>query len=256
MIINELISTEKTYVDGLSILDFVYLTPLMSSKKHSNEILEIHQQIDKLKTIHSTLLDNLKKAVEKDPNQPLIGDIIIKFCPNLEQASVYIFNYPKYLEIVTKLMSDQSYVSLTKKTAEEYQKTHGSAFIQNVQQYLIMPIQRVPRYVLLITDMLRNISLSFGDAPQLIGAHRTMKKVATDINDKGHEYEADEKMRFVKTILTNFNPRIIKRREFICCGPLYVITNKEEVPKNWKYFFLFSDSLVITEITHYSFVLL
>ncbi|BFU25215.1 Rho guanine nucleotide exchange factor, putative [Entamoeba histolytica HM-1:IMSS-B] len=246
-VVNELVNTEKTYIQGLDIIIDVYLDTLIgSSKKLAKELTPIKDQISLILRSHQELLKELLGALIKNGECPLIGDIIVNFSPSLEDCAKYIFNYPTYLEKITSIM-DSSAISLTSKKAEDYRNSHQNCYVQNIQQYLITPIQRIPRYVLLISDLLRNISMVFGDAPRLIEAHKAIKKVATTINEKGHEYEADEKLAFVKTLLTNFTPKEIKR-EFICCGPMYVVNDRVSLPTVWKYFFLFSDILVVTEV--------
>ncbi|KAL7721991.1 Rho/RAC guanine nucleotide exchange factor [Entamoeba marina] len=176
-VVNELIASEKTYIQGLDIILSVYLDTLIAaSKKGAKDLVTIREQISSIHQRHQEFLSNLNRALITNPECPLIGDIIVNFSPSLESCAEYIFNYPTYLEQVTSMMTESN-LALT---------------IQHIQQYLITPIQRTPRYVLLITDLLRNISMSFGDAPKLIEAHRAIKRVATTINAKGHEYEADE----------------------------------------------------------------
>ncbi|ELP88154.1 Rho/RAC guanine nucleotide exchange factor, putative [Entamoeba invadens IP1] len=247
-VVNELINTEKSYIQGLDIIITVYLDTLISSsKKMAKELTPIREQIDEIQKSHNKFLADLNGSLVTNPECPLIGDIIVKFSPSLENSAKYIFNYPTYLEKITSFM-DTSALTLTAKVADGYKKSHGDCHVQSIQQYLITPIQRTPRYVMLITDLLKNISMSFGDAPRLVEAHKVIKKVATTINEKGHEYEADERMQYVKSLLTGFMLKEVKR-EFLCCGPMYVVTNRVSLQTVWKYFFLFSDVLVVTEIT-------
>lgn len=251
-VVNELVNTEKTYIQGLDIILSVYLDTLISSsKKLAKELTPIRDQIAEIYSSHDSLLKQLNGALIANPETPLIGEIISQFSPQLETCANYIFSYPTYLEKITSIM-DNSALALTAKSAESYKKAHGDVHVQSIQQYLIMPIQRTPRYVLLLTDLLKNISMAFGDAPKLVEAHKAIKKVAMVINEKGHEYEAAEKMQFVKPLIQNFFPKEISSREFLCCGPMYVVSNRVSLPSVWKYMFLFSDMLVVTNVSHYN----
>ena len=251
-VVNELILTEDNYIKGLDVLLNVYLYKIQTAqikKIDTSVFVSMTQQVENMKKTHNEFLKQLKQAVNENAKTPFIGNYIVEFSPKLEDCSRYIFSYPQYLQQFHLVMADESVISIVNKGIEEFKKQSGVTDIQGYMQYLITPIQRVPRYVLFLTDILRHISISFADAETLIEAHKAIKKVATAINTKGHEYEADERMEFVEKLFTNFSAKKEGiKREFICCGPLYVVTDKVSLPTVWKYFFLFSDMLVITEV--------
>ena len=63
--------------------------------------------------------------------------------------------------------------------------------------YLIQPIQRIPRYVLLLSDLLKFTEPSHPDYPLLEEALAKVQKIAKDINETKRE---DENMRKIVAI--------------------------------------------------------
>lgn len=55
---------------------------------------------------------------------------------------------------------------------------------------LILPIQRIPRYVLLLQDLLRHTESGHPDHADLVQALKDMRQVADYINEKKREAEA------------------------------------------------------------------
>lgn len=55
---------------------------------------------------------------------------------------------------------------------------------------LILPIQRIPRYVLLLQDLLRHTESKHPDHDDLVQALKEMRQVADYINEKKREAEA------------------------------------------------------------------
>ena len=249
MVVQELIATEASYVEGLQTMMTVYLDTLAASK-YKKKVAALREEVGSLIKMHQLFFQDLNEAAQQNPECPHIGAVVKRFSPFLEISARYIYNYPAYLKLITELSADSSLQSAFAKAADQYTK-NNNCYVQNIQQYLITPIQRPPRYVLLLTDMLRNIARTYADADVLIEAHKAIKKTASTINTKGYEYEMQEKYDMAFRMISNFKTIPDNNtRTFACCGPLFLVGDRNVYPDQWNYFFLFSDVLVETEITH------
>lgn len=68
-----------------------------------------------------------------------------------------------------------------------YKKASGSPL--NLEQLLIMPVQRLPRYALLLEALLKLTPEDHSDRHALIEAQEKVKGVLSGINTKAKEYE-------------------------------------------------------------------
>ncbi len=66
---------------------------------------------------------------------------------------------------------------------------------QGLSGFLIQPVQRLPRYVLLITDLLKNTAPEHADYADLTEALALMREVAMHINEEIARQENKAKVR-------------------------------------------------------------
>jgi len=141
-IINELVKTERRYVERLTVLDVEFMQALVKLKSNCDPLRKLCTQIQLLKKYHSVLLENLVggKSVPSAFNKT--GDY-------LKLTQDYIDLHSEVSGIIEKFCYQ------SKKFKESIEK---SELIYQVQlnSLLIEPVQRIPRYQLLLEDLLVN----------------------------------------------------------------------------------------------------
>lgn len=113
--------------------------------------------------------------------------------------------------------------------------------MKGLQSLMISPVQRVPRYKLLLQEMLKMTPLSHADRADLRRALKAVSEVATHINE---EVRTQENRRAIRRIEKEFlyDPGFVApHRLLIRRGPLLKQTRHENQLCE---FFLFSDILV------------
>jgi len=106
-----------------------------------------------------------------------------------------------------------------------------------------MPIQRIPRYRLLLEELINNTTKTHPDYAELEDALVKLKGVADEVNKAVVEQEAREKMMKVCRKFVDFKERELLKpgRKFVLEGELSKICRKDRQRRS---FFLFSDVLV------------
>eukprot|EP01083_Nonionella_stella_P183927 665915_1 len=148
--VNELISTEITYIDGLNTLLHCYSIPLskapkvLKSERHSIIFPPIIQSIIKLNT-------NLLKSMQS--NQQLIGKSMISFIPFLKIYENYMKNHDKATKLLSKIRSSSS----TSDTlcVQFLDNTANKTSNLTLESFLILPIQRITRYELVLSEIIK-----------------------------------------------------------------------------------------------------
>ena len=98
--------------------------------------------------------------------------------------------------------------------------------------YLIMPIQRIPRYVMLLSDLLKHTDPSHPDYKQLEQAVTKVEGVARYINEKKREDENMKRLLVInKSIEGTFeDPLVQPHRKFVREGALELVKVLVRVP--------------------------
>eukprot|EP01105_Mastigella_eilhardi_P012874 TRINITY_DN2934_c0_g1_i4.p1 TRINITY_DN2934_c0_g1~~TRINITY_DN2934_c0_g1_i4.p1 ORF type:complete len:825 (-),score=286.27 TRINITY_DN2934_c0_g1_i4:57-2474(-) len=187
--INELVATEKTYVDSLDVLVQVFLKPLdiqgdqlgCSSQARRN----IFSSVEIIKNYNRVFYSKIDKAVKASPTSPQLGPIFSEICGFLKVYTMYVSNYEVAVSTLTDLCRNSDFNTWLEHASQDPRLKN-----LDIYAYLIMPVQRIPRYVLLLQNLCRFASKSQPDYPQLVEAFEKMKDVATHINEKKRDVEA------------------------------------------------------------------
>jgi len=110
-----------------------------------------------------------------------------------------------------------------------------------------MPVQRLPRYVLLLSELLKNTPQSHPGYKALTEALRKVKEIADFVNEAKREAENMQQVLSIQDSLSGkrFMPIIEAHRRFDSKGTIiYYSSRKNFKPKNLQYF-LFNDLLVL-----------
>ncbi|KAJ3445818.1 faciogenital dysplasia protein [Anaeramoeba flamelloides] len=114
-------------------------------------------------------------------------------------------------------------------------------FKLNLQSFLIQPIQRIPRYQLLVNEILKHTDPEHKDYTDLQIPPQMIKKVATDVNTV--LINAKQNVILVSLNKKLSNVDLIKpHRKYVCEGVLMKKSTKKDQAR---LFYLFSDLLII-----------
>ena len=245
-IITELLSTEFSYVLHLRLLNDNYCIPikelqLISSKEYES----IFQNINKISEINSSLFKQFKARMAEEKfsfETGCIGDIILNIIEdkslNLQiEYQQYINNYDSSINSLTKIQkNNQNFDQFLKKTL---QKDNNFKILQS---YLITPIQRLPRYVLLLTELNKITSDDHNDKENIKKALEKVIQLTNEINSGRNFYEEMLKKETLfnnkfseidkKIIENNIHPQEIIILESISNDILHKFdTDKKSTPK-------------------------
>jgi len=136
------------------------------------------------------------------PDGPLTpGDVFASFTT---QAG-YLSSYTSYINnfddarnrLITLTEKNKAFASFIE-SAQASPRCCGL----NIEAFLIMPVQRLPRYVLLINELLKATPKDSSDYEKLNGALEMMKKLTKSVNEKKSEQEQRAMVSLVQSQLT------------------------------------------------------
>ncbi|KAK2962122.1 putative Titin like protein [Blattamonas nauphoetae] len=187
-VLNEILSTERSYVEQLSTFMSVFVEPCRKRKD------ELGVTDDQLKTIfgpiqiiletNKELLQSLAESVEENSGST-IGPVIT-------QMAGYLNCYKPYIKNYARASSTLEQVKKKNKAFRKFlQKCSNDRLSMNfpIESFLILPVQRLPRYKMLLESLLKNTLPDNPQFTQIEKAFETISALAESVNAECHESE-------------------------------------------------------------------
>lgn len=289
----EIVETESDYIDKLKLIKELYMAPLVALTKTGNEksaiitttqishifsnldiilnynailykqMREWKEKVDEEKAAAAAASASKKKKKDKSPARrdseggcpraKSLGTIFLTLTDFLKTYISYCNNYPRALETISELKEkNKRFVDFI----NECQLNERSESL-NLNMLIIMPIQRIPRYVLLLKDVLKYTPEDDPDYEKLTRALDKMRAVADDLNKKKKDAEDRDLLRHIdKKLIFNSNGNYgdfdsllsVQSRRYIGEGDGTVICSTVEKGKpKGMHIFLFNDIVCFTK---------
>ncbi|KAJ5079841.1 faciogenital dysplasia protein [Anaeramoeba ignava] len=260
----EILNTEITYVDMLKKVRDLYLYPLRKLQViPENKVKIIFSHLENILLVNENMLNKLVERFGSKPwhFEQKIGDIFLELTPFFKIYTNYINNYNQSMGMLNELRSKNGKFS---KFLEDVKNLPES---QNfpLESLLITPIQRIPRYSLLLDSLFNNTPAQHPDYNNLRQASQKAQEIAEYINEHKRDSENIEKvMMFDKKLKhKKFHLASSPARRFVLDGELLVFEgenvgdmkfinqahqrNSKITVKN-RYCILFNDLLLICKV--------
>ncbi|CAG8435084.1 2927_t:CDS:2 [Ambispora gerdemannii] len=233
--VKEIITTERTYVDSLRKLVNYFLVPLKENYQKSisknmilstkpmatmEDISALFGNVEQILSLHEQLLKQLEERYANWSPIELISGIFLQIAPYLKMYTTYLKSFPQAIATMERL----------KKESQSFKKflIHCSdkPALNGLQMnsFLIMPIQRIPRYKLLLEALLKYTHESHPDYASLTKCVQQITVIADDVNEKIRDAENQQKVIEIQGQVEGLPSAIVKpARRFIFRGDLYKV---------------------------------
>ncbi|EGG23389.1 pleckstrin domain-containing protein [Cavenderia fasciculata] len=244
-IVKEILSTEEIYVKNLAHLSKNYFEPIQENAAKLNikheHLKQMFSNIEVIKNYNNKFLEDLKPIIENWSHFQKIGHIFSQFILLLKVYTQYVKEYTQSYEILNNNRKNNS-------KFESFIAEKEAIDGKSINDYLILPVQRIPRYTLLLADLVKNTWKDHKDYNDLTESLKTMQEVATYVNEKKREAENIQKVTEIQNnFVGKFENLAEPHRRFVYEGNLHVISpNGKESPR---IIYLFNDVLVGTKPT-------
>lgn len=241
-IVEELYKNEKEYVEALRTLKDGYMVPLKTQSSVDDSIVDsIFYMIPEILTHHSIYLDFLDNVwTHWDTQRSTVGNIINTIFSKqtvLESYLSFVENYNS--KVIENTLTAKSSVQ---KFLEQCQRDTGSKL--SMKDLIVRPIQRIPRYELLIQRLLDNTSRDHPDYPLLQRACKVMHDLAVKIGTVNDSQQGEDMQETLKKLeLLLITDLAVPDRSYIR-HDMVQLFNKKDQCCIW----LFSDVVIVSSI--------
>jgi len=242
--VKEIVTTEKTYIQVLNYIIDEYQTPLLQGRPRliPNEQVNMicPQIIQTILHLNMKFLADLESKVlaNYDNESTPLAYLFKEFVPFFKMYTNYVNNHENATTELRHLNENEKFQKYCK---EKMSICNGL----DLSSLLIQPIQRIPRYELLIREVLGNTHADHPDKSELESCYQELKIMNSKINKSMDEHKRRSTVRIVEEQLGGsaaigfslVGParRLVKKGKFF----------KMSRQKNIEYtFFLLSDMLL------------
>ncbi|GAM20355.1 hypothetical protein SAMD00019534_035290, partial [Acytostelium subglobosum LB1] len=200
----EILDTEVIYVRNLEVIVHYYLKPLRTIQPPLVPIKVLQQifgHIEDLLTINRELLTSIQDRMTTWSTNKKMGDIFLKLAPYLKMYTEYCSNYDKAIaKLKEKTTESKDFAIYLKKISVD------SAFGLDLTSLLIMPVQRIPRYKMLLESLIKLTPKEFSDYKVIEDALVKVTEVADHVNESIREKQNSEKILTIQRRFTGYVP--------------------------------------------------
>ena len=248
----EILTTERSYNQQLAVMDDLLYTPLMARARDERravitetEVRLLFSDVQVLRSISTSFLRSLEERFRCwDGARTRLGDIFLGMMPFFRVYADYSRNYDKAI----------SYVAAQPRTAPlraffraQIAKAPTAALrSMDLASLLIVPVQRIPRYPLLLKELLKHTPATHPDHADLGAALAGIAQVAGWVNEfvrKGEE--ARMCVRLSRELVGMDEPLLVASRTFVREGEVVELAPADR-PRR-RVLLLFSDILVVAD---------
>uniref|UniRef100_UPI0037E785B8 FYVE, RhoGEF and PH domain-containing protein 4-like n=1 Tax=Semicossyphus pulcher TaxID=241346 RepID=UPI0037E785B8 len=190
-IANELLQTERAYVARLHLLDQVFCSRLTEEAGRGSfppeVIRNIFSNISSIYSFHNQfLLPDLDKCISHWCESPGLGNVLLQHAPFLRMYADYVSNFDQAMELV-RTWTERS--STFRNIIQDIQSQEMCGSL-TLQHHMLEPVQRVPRYEMLLRDYLKKLPKENPDYELAHKSLQTISMAATHSNSAIHKAES------------------------------------------------------------------
>ncbi|KAK6639154.1 hypothetical protein RUM43_007424 [Polyplax serrata] len=232
--INEIYTSEITYLKQLELIMKYFMEPLRT--KNWLPQSTFHALFGNLEILYKVNGELLQELKQQNGN---VGAAFTQLAPYLKLYSVYAYDYKQAFQMLQELLKSnkelREFISIREKLPEV-----STSF----QSLLIVPIQRIPRYKLLLQEVLNHTQCDDPEYCIIQGALKKVEETALHINDHVNQCEILESMIALAKRLSDCPINIVEPgRKIIKQGSL-MKASKNGRTAHSRYLVLFNDSLM------------
>jgi hypothetical protein len=246
----EILSTEEKYLASLQLLTKYWLTPLkdphQASFLNEKQIKALQLNLQTLEPLHSQICEQLRA------NPHHAGKVFLEYGEYFAVYKQYLGGYDGLLAVLDTLSHVTQFQKFLGKVREGFA---SSGSYLDLMSYLIMPVQRLPRYVLLLKEVTRNTDPRTPAFAELEKAVTKISAITLSINEAKRHIEAASRVLGVQQRLQNCKVSLlVPHRKLLKEGEMLEIqeakrtvispNNSKHVLKKHRMVFLFNDILL------------
>ena len=194
-------------------------------------------RLEIIQGLNKELLAAVKERVESWTDHTCLADVFLKMGAFFKMYTEYCSKYETAVHVYRELVKQSA------PFRDYLKKLEGLPDLQSLDlpSFLILPCQRIPRYLMLVSELNKWTWADHPDKQNLEKAVEMWQEVANHVNDSMDEAARMNQLLSIERKFNNELNLVVPHRKFIKQGPIHKITSRIVVTPTY---FLFNDILV------------
>eukprot|EP00128_Syssomonas_multiformis_P001109 Colp12_sorted_trinity150504_noHs@24625 len=204
-IAQELLATERTYVKNLEVIVSMYLKTMKAGIPKlgsGEEVGALFSNVEGLLALNQKMLEEMESIMGQWGDETEIGQAWQRWVPGLRLYEGYYTAHSNAVAVLLKLHRRNE-------TFAKFLADRQTITGQTLDSFLLMPVQRLPRYALLLQDLHRNTPSSHPDHPHLAKAVEMLRGLMESLNESQRRAENDYKLLSVEQLFPQDNLQLL-----------------------------------------------
>ncbi|KAI0066576.1 hypothetical protein BV25DRAFT_1849149 [Artomyces pyxidatus] len=248
-VVEEFYETERTYVEGLDLIYSHFLTPIIASLDTSHPLLDrseltsVFSNFIDIWNLHraffSSLHEHLHSSQDSSTAPPHLSPVLLSHFPYLSLYTPFVTSFHTSVSALTGLLtSNAAFSAFVAK-----QEADPQCGKLKLRDWLLTIVQRCPRYLLLLKDLIGCTDPEDPERTSLMAAHSLVSKITVSLNTSLHTHAQTLALLGLQRSTPNLPFQLIAPgRTFLKRGSLLQF-ERGSLPKE-RDFLLFSDCLI------------
>ncbi|EKE42275.1 hypothetical protein ENUP19_0041G0045 [Entamoeba nuttalli] len=244
MVCKEIYETEISYITSLGVCETCYYREMVkeTSPFREEDVKQIFLYYDEILRCNREFASMVIKSWKNNTFEDSVGELFLKFSPFFIVYRNFLINHNKAFTLLTKLEEDTK----LERYLESCQTQVNNNQNLDLRDYLIMPVQRLPRYSLLLTDLLKHTPTNHCDYQNITKALEAMKEVTSKVNESISTNQQQQK-------LIDLRSKLAQRNDFEVIEPHRILLSEETViqfthnGRSRRGLILFNDCILLTK---------
>ncbi|OHT06097.1 hypothetical protein TRFO_26021 [Tritrichomonas foetus] len=235
---SEMVSSEESFIKDLKSLN-EYWEPAFRAKIKLTQaqFRTMFRDIPPMLRIHTSLLEEM----EKPPSYAsCYGALLMNYFEKFKVSAAFVSNFKNIDELIKSLSQKSSFESKLKEIEDENPAMNGRDFLS----YYITPVQRYPRYPLLIRDLNKRTPNWHPDKPFLERAQNEIDSVNKNIDNTSQRVKSLMMMENLSNELPDDFEILANNRQLIQSASIRFVKPRMGMGN----LYLFNDIILLTKI--------
>lgn len=222
-IARELFDTEVSYLRDLMILqDFNTVTEGTLSKEE-REIL--FSNVEEIKGIHTVIAQEIEERIKRWGFHATIADVFFEHMKDFKNYRTYINNHDKALTFLSEKRLPGSALDKLLITKEKSPLCRSL----KLESFMTVPVQRLPRYSLLLKELLKYTGTDHKDYDNIKQAILKFDQINVYLNESRRVSESTHKIEAMKKEIEDLDIGSLGTKLFLYEGELFYKSENEKV---------------------------
>lgn len=208
----EFVSSEQTYLEGLDVVVKIFCLRLKVMVELGRPLLTLDEiqsaflNVEEIRDMSRLILEDMKKLQQNglDALAEGIGPLFLEFLPYFKMYTLFVNHYH------TSSMTLREYRK-SNKNLEAFMCLQERCEGTDVSSLLITPVQRIPRYLLLLDSLIKEFDPMHHALPALKHALDELKSVASNVNESCYSSEARSRVLEIQRQFFNDKVQLVHR---------------------------------------------